>query len=83
MNCKALILEILSEIQDCSDIRNDTLLLEKGILDSLSIVFLISELETRLNITIPLENVVESNFKNIDSIAALVLDCASSEKTND
>lgn len=81
MKSKALILEILSEIQDCSDIRNDTLLLEEGILDSLSIVFLVSELETRLNITIPLENVVESNFKNIDSIAAFVLDCASNKTT--
>lgn len=68
-----LVLEILSEIQDCDDVKNDTLLLERGILDSLSIIYLINELEERLNMTIPLEDVVEDNFKSIESIVEFVL----------
>ncbi|MCL1983381.1 MAG: acyl carrier protein [Clostridiales bacterium] len=63
----------MSEIQDCDDVKNDTLLLERGILDSLSIIYLINELEERLNMTIPLEDVVEDNFKSIESIVEFVL----------
>ena len=70
-----LVLEILDEIRDCDNIDNDTLLLESGILDSLSILYLISELEEKLNIKINLEDVEEKNFQNIDCIAELVLSC--------
>jgi len=70
MSTSELVLNILSEIKDCSNISNDTLLFERGILDSFSVLYLISELESRLNITIPLENVVESNFATIENITA-------------
>jgi len=71
-----LILEILSEIKDCDDIQNDTMLIDTGIIDSMSILYLISELEEKLGIAISLEDVVESNFLNINNITEFVLECA-------
>ena len=69
VSIRDLIIEILSEIQDMSDIENDTLLVEKGILDSMSILFLVNELEARLGITILLEDIVEGNFNSINQIS--------------
>ena len=75
LSISRLVMEILDEIRDCDDIQNDTLLLERGILDSLSILYLISELEEKLTIKINLEDVEEKNFQNIDCIAEFVLSC--------
>lgn len=47
---------------------NSMLLLEEEILDSVSILYLVSELEDKYEIQIPLDDVVENNFKNIESI---------------
>lgn len=55
-------------IDDCS-----ILLLEEEILDSVSILYLVSELEDNYGIQIPLDDVVENNFKNIESIAEYVM----------
>lgn len=47
---------------------NSMLLLEEEILDSVNILYLVSELEDKYEIQIPLDDVVENNFKNIESI---------------
>jgi len=51
---------------------NGLMLLEKELLDSMSILFLVSEIEDKFEIQIPMEDVVEDNFKNIESIARYV-----------
>ena len=75
LSISRLVMEILDEIRDCDDIQNDTLLLERGILDSLSILYLISELEEKLTIKINLEDVEEKNFQSIDCIAEFIFNC--------
>lgn len=52
----------LAEVKVGYNIEDDTLLIEDEILDSLSILYLISELEKAYGITIPLGDVVEKNF---------------------
>lgn len=52
---------------------NAMLLLEEEILDSVSILYLVSELEDKYEIQIPLDDVVEKNFKNIESIVEYVM----------
>jgi len=70
--CK-LIYDILNDVQDCDNIGNDTLLMKEGILDSMSILHLIYELEEKFKISIPLEDVIEENFKTIDAISDFIL----------
>lgn len=60
--------EITGEVID----DNGLMLLEKELLDSMSILFLVSEIEDKFEIQIPMEDVVEDNFKNIESIARYV-----------
>lgn len=52
---------------------NSMLLLEEEILDSVSILYLVSELEDKYEIQIPLDDVVENNFKNIESIVEYMM----------
>ena len=75
MSIDQLVLAILGEIQDCSNISVNTLLLEEGFLDSMSILFLVSELEEQLSIIIPLDNIIESNFATIEHISAFISKC--------
>ena len=70
--CK-LIYDILNDVQDYDNIGYDTLLMKEGILDSMSILYLIYELEEKFKISIPLEDVIEENFKTIDAIADFIL----------
>jgi acyl carrier protein len=50
----------------------NTLLLEDEILDSVSILYLVTQLEEKYNIQIPLEDIIEENFKNITCIVKYV-----------
>lgn len=43
-------------------------------LDSMSILYLVSEIEDDFSIQIPVQEVIESNFKNIESIVKYVSD---------
>lgn len=52
----------LEEIEFGRKIEDDTQLIEEEILNSLSIMYLISELEKSYEISIPLEDVVQKNF---------------------
>ena len=59
---------VLEEVSGENIDDNSMLLLEEEILDSVSILYLVSELEDKYEIQIPLDDVVENNFKNIESI---------------
>lgn len=62
------ITDILMEINEDYEIDEATELLEEEILDSVSILYLITELESAYEIQIPLEDVVEKNFRNLNCI---------------
>ena len=64
---------VLEEVRGEAIDDSSVLLLEEEILDSINILYLVSELEDNYGIQIPLDDVVENNFKNIESIAEYVM----------
>lgn len=66
------IMDIIKEINEEIEIDESTLLLEEEVLDSVSMLYLVTELENEYKIQIPLDAVTEDNFKNIDSIVKYV-----------
>ena len=53
-------------------LERDTALLEKGILDSLGILDVVSFLESEFSITINDEELVPENFQNMDTLSVFV-----------
>jgi len=51
-----------------SNLKNDTLLFESGILDSLSLLKLVLFLEKQFGVVVPAEELVPDNFKSVDAI---------------
>ena len=66
------ILHILQEINPYMEIETDTKLLEEEILDSMEILLLISELEDKYQIQIPLESLQLEDFQDILSMTKFV-----------
>lgn len=66
------ILHILQEINPYMEIETDTKLLEEEILDSMEILLLISELEDKYQIQIPLESLQLEDFQDVLSITEFV-----------
>ncbi len=69
---KEQIFSIIDEIVEDIDVFDDTPLLDDGILDSISILYLVNELEEKNAIKIPVEDITEENFKTIASIVKYV-----------
>lgn len=69
---KEQIYTILREIADEIDITDDTMLLDEGILDSVSILFLVSELEEKNGINIAVEEINEEHLKTVTAIEEFV-----------
>lgn len=72
--------EIITDIQDEQEVKEDTMLLDEGIIDSVSILYLISEIEDRYEIHVSLEDVNEKNFASIDAISTYVCRLKSEEE---
>lgn len=70
---RQFITDILMEINEEYEINEATQLLEEEILDSVSILYLITELESAYEIQIPLEDIVEENFRNLECIEKYVV----------
>lgn len=71
-NTRKIILDILNDLHD--DINYDEVktLIDDKYLDSLDIVTLISELNDQFDISIPPQEIVESNFNSLDSLCQMV-----------
>lgn len=67
------IIELLKEIRPYEKITETSELIESGILDSLGIINLITQLEDAFEIEIADDAVTASNFSNVDSIVELVM----------
>lgn|SRR5690554_3986109 len=63
---------------DKSDIQNDTLIFENNLLDSMGFLFLIDYLKEQFFIEIEDDELINDNFKSINSISEFVL-----KKTNE
>ena len=66
------LLEILKSFNSCITPDMEKKLVMDGIIDSVDIVSLISELEDAFGIEIPMEDVVEDNFDTIPAMWAMI-----------
>ncbi len=68
---------------DAEDLDGSTQLLELGLIDSFSIMGLMSFIETEYGVEIPLESITPETIQDLDAIASLVLatQAASSPKS--
>lgn len=66
------LIQILEEIEPDLDYRSCDNLVSGGILDSLSIISIVTELEDRYDITIPTVEIVPENFDSAERLWKLV-----------
>ena len=69
---KERILELLSDALPQIDFTSSDSLVDDGILDSLSIVALISELSMEFGVTFDMENLMPEHLNSIDAIVETV-----------
>lgn len=66
------ILEFIKEINPYEEVDETVDLIEEGILDSLTLMVLINEIEEEYNIKIPEEKLQPENFENVKKIVDLI-----------
>ena len=66
------LIEILSELHDDVDFATETGLIENGILNSLDIVTLITEINDHFDVMIPAEEIMPENFDSAEALWALI-----------
>lgn len=66
------ILEILAEINDTIDYKNEKALIDDKLIESLDLLALISELEDAFDISIGMEAIIPENFNSVEAIHNLV-----------
>ena len=67
------IIEILEELRPGVDFENETAIISGGILPSLKIIKLVSELNDAFDISISADLLIPENFESVDAIERLVL----------
>lgn len=66
------LLEILNEVKPGVDFENDTDLIGHGVLDSITMVTLVMELNDAFDIEITPVDIVPENFKTVQTIYAMI-----------
>lgn len=66
------LIEILKEIHPDVDFESESALVDDGILDSLDIVTLITEINDRFDVTIPPEEILPENFNSAEALWSLI-----------
>lgn len=66
------LLEILSSLHPDVNFETATDLIDEGILDSLDIVTLVTEINAVFDVTVPAEEIVPENFNSADALMALI-----------
>jgi acyl carrier protein len=66
------LISILTELHDDVDFATETGLIENGILNSLDIVTLITEINDRFDVQIPAEEIMPENFDSAEALWALI-----------
>ena len=65
---KSFIKDVIEESTG-SSVEYDTMLFDEEILDSMSILYLIGELESKFDVELPPDEVVQTNYETVDKIA--------------
>ncbi len=68
------LLEILREVKPGVDFETETSLVDDGILDSLDIISIISEVSDEFDVKIPPEEITPDNFNSAEAIMELIND---------
>lgn len=66
------LLEILQELHPEIDYTTHTALIDDKIIDSFDIITLVAEIDDRIGIAIPAEELIPENFNSYSAIKALV-----------
>ena len=66
------LLEILNDIQPGVDFENETHLIDNHLLDSLSILSLVAELEDTFDVTIPAVEIIPDNFNSAEAMMEMI-----------
>ncbi len=66
------LIQILTDLHDDVDFATETGLIENGILNSLDIVTLITEINDRFDVQIPAEEIMPENFDSAEALWALI-----------
>lgn len=66
------LIEILKELHDDVDFENENALVDDGILDSLDIVSLVTEIDSEFDVRIPPEEIVPENFNSATALWELI-----------
>jgi len=66
------LIEILKELHPEVDFENEDGLIDNGILDSLDIVTLITEINDRFDVSVPAEEIIPENFNSAAALMALI-----------
>jgi len=67
------LLQILNDIRPDVEFKNETSLVDEGVLDSFDIVSIISELNDAFDIHIRVNHISPENFNSVEAIMALVI----------
>lgn len=66
------LLEILSEVRPDVDFKNETKLIDNGILDSLNIMEIIAEISDEFDMELSPADIVPANFNSAESLWAMI-----------
>ncbi len=66
------LIEILKGIHPEVDFENNEELIDEGILDSLDIVTIVTEIDAEFDVTIPAEEIIPENFNSAKALMALI-----------
>lgn len=66
------LLEILNDIQPGVDFENEKHLIDDHLLDSLSIISLVAELEDTFDVTIPAVEIIHDNFNSAEAMLEML-----------
>ena len=66
------LLEILQRVQPDVDFKNETLLIDDGILDSMDVVSIISELDDEFGVQVRINELIPDNFNSVEAIWNLI-----------
>ena len=69
---KEQLMQILTECCPDIDFETEVALIDDGILESLDIVMIVSEIKDVLDVEINVDDLVPENFNSVDQILALV-----------
>ena len=66
------LLKILNDLHPEIDFENNYALIDDGVLDSLDIVSLVTEIYAEFDVTIPAEEIVPENFNSAQALMDLI-----------